>query len=478
MNLSTAINAYTVPKAVALKLNELGVLLCTVGDEEAGILLKDVCSSPDLLSLRTAFLKVGRSNQSSNAIETPLETEISPKELWLREFASLEGHRLSDDERCHILHAIKDWIPDRPDPARQEDLSAWHQDPSIICTGRPRPSSNSLIGLYFDEYELIEKMQCLNPTRRKVILMNTFAAVEAEEQRLRAYKKTKRPHGRVPKIRTEAINELAQRAWGLRGIPVDEYKRRKRKLTRMSRYGEKWNLIRPRSMVLYLRGTSTFFEQEKWSELEIEAINRYLEAELSSMKDLLDGAMTAITNEWSRLQTQTVRTPITNECYSQRSQDVSRPCDESIDVDAFAGPGTGEPQSSEPGGNSDSIRALLNAAEQIAGFTPSQQLTLMGNPSVEDHVGQTPPESLTSVGTHLLTNEEACNRWDATVSGQPEYWSNEGDPLAMEPYFWSDGGEAMVSGQPDMWVNGGDPVFRREFDIFRSVTQDQSPLPG
>ena len=87
--------------------------------------------------------------------------------------------------------------------------------------------------------------------------MNTFAAVEAEEQRLRGHKKIKRPHSRVVKIRTEAINELAQRAWGLRGLPVDEYKRRRRKLTRMSRYGEKWSLIRPRSMVLCLSGTST-----------------------------------------------------------------------------------------------------------------------------------------------------------------------------------------------------------------------------
>ena len=186
-----------------------------------------------------------------------METDISPKELWLREFISVKGNKLSDDERCHILHAIKDWIPDRPDPARRKDLAVWHQDPSIICTGRPKPSSIEPVGLYFDEYESIEKATCLNPTRRKVILISTFAAVEVEEQRLRGQKKSKRPHRQVAKIRTEAINELAQRAWGLRGLPVDECKRRRRKLTRMSRYGEKWSLIRPRSMVLCLRGTST-----------------------------------------------------------------------------------------------------------------------------------------------------------------------------------------------------------------------------
>ncbi|XMA08037.1 hypothetical protein WAI453_000828 [Rhynchosporium graminicola] len=85
---------YPVPKAVALKVNELGLLLCSVGDEEAGTLLKDVCSTPDLLSLRTAFLKVGRADRSLDAIETPLQTDISPKELRLREFVSLEGLRL------------------------------------------------------------------------------------------------------------------------------------------------------------------------------------------------------------------------------------------------------------------------------------------------------------------------------------------------------------------------------------------------
>lgn len=229
-----------------------------MANQEAGKLLKDICSSPDLLSLRAAFLlEVGRSKQSSNAIEKPLEPEISPKELWLRRFVSTEGHRLSDDERRHVLHAIEDWIRDGPDNARQKDLLSWHQDPSTFCTGRPSLSSNEPIGLYFDEYEQIEKMPCLNLTRRKVILINTFAAVQAEEQYLRGRKKIKKSHSRVAKTRTEAINELAQRAWGLRGLPVDEYKRRRRKLTRMSRYGEKWNLIRPISMVLYLRGTST-----------------------------------------------------------------------------------------------------------------------------------------------------------------------------------------------------------------------------
>jgi hypothetical protein len=41
------------------------------------------------------------------------------------------------------------------------------------------------------------------------------------------------------------------------------------------------------------------FEQEKWSELEIEAINSYLKTTLSSIEVDLDVAMTDITNEWS-----------------------------------------------------------------------------------------------------------------------------------------------------------------------------------
>lgn len=142
-------------------------------------------------------------------------------------------------------------------------------------------------------------------------------------------------------------------------------------------------------------------------------------------------------------------------------------------MDDFAGPGGGtdEAESSAPGGNSNSIWALLNAAEHIAGSIPSQQLPSAGSLTVGDPIS---PESLVPVRIHVLANEGESHGsgWDTTVSGQPEFWTDRGDPVVNEPYFWSDGGEPMVSGQPLFWSEGGDPVFRHEFDMFKSVTQN------
>jgi hypothetical protein len=174
--------------------------------------------------------------------EKPSPEEPSPKELWLRGFVLSTGNSLSEKEIHHILHAIGHWIQDKPDTDQNDLLSSIE---------RSRLGSNEPIGDYFDEYELIEKRLELT-SRRKALLIIIFRAIQVQVDEQCIQQRRKKPG----ETRRKVINELVERAWT--GLAAHEHERRRAKLTRLCRYGEKWNLIQPASMVLSLRG------QSKW----------------------------------------------------------------------------------------------------------------------------------------------------------------------------------------------------------------------
>lgn len=84
-----------------------------------------------------------------------------------------------------------------------------------------------------------------------------------------------------------------------------------------------------------------------------------------------------------------------------------------------------EVESGIPGGNSNSIGALLNAAEHIAGFTQVQQLPSARSSSIVDRTDSTPPDSLVPDENHPFAGEvlHSSGR-DITAGDQPENWSN------------------------------------------------------
>ncbi|TVY93986.1 hypothetical protein LAWI1_G003145 [Lachnellula willkommii] len=90
-------------------------------------------------------------------------------------------------------------------------------------------------------------------------------------------------------------------------------------------------------------------------------------------------------------------------------------------------PGT-EAESDTPGGNSNSIGALLNAAEHIAAATQGQQLPSARSSSTPDRIDSHSPQSLVPEEIHPLASEEV----HATASGQPEIWSNRGESRGLE----------------------------------------------
>lgn len=177
---------------------------------------------------------------------------------------------LPNDEREKILELIRYWARNQLDTAQiKRNSSTWRENPSFFCgTTPPEPVSSTpeLIGLYFQEYEQIEETAKLDPVRRKIILLNTFIVVQDEEQHIRNLnalkpktKKRKRigsSERRTESHRSSAINTIAQRTWGHLNLSEREYQRRRRKLTRMSRYGEKWSSINPQALILGIGGHS------------------------------------------------------------------------------------------------------------------------------------------------------------------------------------------------------------------------------
>jgi hypothetical protein len=178
--------------------------------------------------------------------------------------------KLLDDEKANILELIRYWARNQLDTAQiKRNSSTWRENPSSFCgTTPPEPVSSTpeLIGLYFQEYEKIEETAKLDQVRRKIILLNTFIVVQDEERCVRNLnalkpktKKRKRidsSEKRTESHRSSAINAIAQRIWGRQNLSEREYQRRRRKLTRMSRYGEKWSSINPRALILGIGGHS------------------------------------------------------------------------------------------------------------------------------------------------------------------------------------------------------------------------------
>lgn len=177
-----------------------------------------------LLSLRTALLKeAGPSLNQLEDLKQVAEAAKLPEELWLNNFVSKSGEKLSDADISKILRVLRDWA--ETDIARLEkDALTWCEDPSGFCGTSPpqRGVSNiELIEFYFNAYEQIEEPKRLNPIRRKVILVKTFEAIQKEEQHLRRNRKTKQRNGvhpnssapHTPSYRSKGIDAIAKRAW-------------------------------------------------------------------------------------------------------------------------------------------------------------------------------------------------------------------------------------------------------------------------
>ena len=179
---------------------------------------------------------------------------------WLGKFVSTAGQSLEDGQQQKLLRLFGQWSSGPNVNKLEADALSWCGKPSTFCETAPQSHTSSrseLVGVYFEEYECIENAHIRNRPRRRAILLETFRAIKKEEQRLQKTKQRKadsQTNSSAP-IRTRAVGSIASRLWGERFSPA-EFKRRKARLLRMSRYGEKWSLLEPKGILLALGGES------------------------------------------------------------------------------------------------------------------------------------------------------------------------------------------------------------------------------
>lgn len=183
--------------------------------------------------------------------------------MWLEDWVSKESKdKLSDEQISKVSLVVQHWARyDKGTAQLEKDALAWCKAPSSFCG--TRFNSFDPISFYFQEFENIEKAPRLNRVRRKIVLLNTFLAIEKEVQHLRCAKAMKQIE-KIEQIdsqrkkgeshRSIGISTIARRIWGHENLSPSEYKRRRDKLSRMSRYGQKWSCIKPRSLILGLEG--------------------------------------------------------------------------------------------------------------------------------------------------------------------------------------------------------------------------------
>ena len=178
--------------------------------------------------------------------------------MWLQNYNPPSGISLTDAEQTKLSSLFKEWTLKEADITQiKKDALSWSENPSAFCATAPpldTPSNPELVGVYFDEYAMVENAHIRNRPRRRVILLETFLAIQREEDSLRRAKRRKQRQVDTS-MRNAAVRSIAGRLWGKGCRPV-EVKRREKRLTRMVRYGERWSVISAKGLVLGLPNKS------------------------------------------------------------------------------------------------------------------------------------------------------------------------------------------------------------------------------
>lgn len=182
------------------------------------------------------------------------------------QFVPPSGESLTDAEQSRLSRLFKQWTHGTDINQLKAEATDWCKNPSKFCASTPQldtPSGSETVGVYFDEYAVVEEAHTRNRPRRRVILLETFLAIQQEEENLRKAKKirhrqaSQKGYSGNPSasMRSRAVRSIASRLWRGR-FPSEEIKRRQERLTRMSRYGEKWSLIKAKGLLLGLTSDS------------------------------------------------------------------------------------------------------------------------------------------------------------------------------------------------------------------------------
>lgn len=205
--------------------------------------MKQISASKNqLLSLHRALVKNLKKPSKS-------DPSISERRTWFSNFISCSGNKLSQNEVEDLTAITKHWaLGDTRCLKACAEL--WAIRPHLFCDGET-PDKDVVRRCYND----LERMEDLDPTRRKALLVTLSRKVYERQEQLcstpRARKrcrKTQSDHdSRSSTFLTSALGDICSQLWD---DPKKIQDIRRKRLARYSLFGWKWNRLTHAELIL------------------------------------------------------------------------------------------------------------------------------------------------------------------------------------------------------------------------------------
>lgn len=179
------------------------------------------------------------------------------RRLWFQNFSSRLGDTLDEQQVRKLTTVTKNWAlsDDKIDSLLSCSL-LWSSYPTLFWDGSP--PNTDVFRRCFDDLERIREIQ---PLRRRVLLVILSEHVQCEQKRMHLDGKRQRSRSTLPKSDAGSVQRnrmflplslraIMRRVWP--DIPAGEQRKLKKLLSLYSRFGWKWQQVKPEGMILSL----------------------------------------------------------------------------------------------------------------------------------------------------------------------------------------------------------------------------------
>lgn len=181
----------------------------------------------------------------------------SDRRVWFRSFSTQQGHRLDEGQVNKLTSITKNWaLPEERVDTLLSCSLLWSCCPALFWNGNPRERD-----VFRRCFEDLERIREIDPLRRKILLLILSERVQQEQHQMRIDGKRQRSRPKLVEADNQQIcrrrvllptslRSIICKTWP--DIDVAKQMKVKKMISLYSRFGWKWQQIRPVEMVLSL----------------------------------------------------------------------------------------------------------------------------------------------------------------------------------------------------------------------------------
>lgn len=181
----------------------------------------------------------------------------SDRHVWFQSFSTQQGHRLKEGQVNKLTAITKNWaFPEERVNTLLSCALLWYSCPALFWNGNP-PNGD----IFRRCFEDLERIREIDPLRRKILLVILSERVQQEQHQMRIDGKRQRSRSKLVEADTRqvcrkrvllptSLRSIMRKTWP--NIDVAKQKRVKKMISLYSRFGWKWQQIRPVEMILSL----------------------------------------------------------------------------------------------------------------------------------------------------------------------------------------------------------------------------------